>query len=383
VAEIQFFNNADGLFSIEAIVSTNTSGTTTPDWGSLQGWTRDVDATIGGTTWEETIAYIPSHGGLQYVAMFDTTNASANYDFIAVFFNVISSSPISSAPCSSLPFPFNDICNAVTGFLSQITSIGQGLFGGLVYIAQSIYNFAVEFGQLLVNAFNAIGNWLWKGLSWIWSGLQALGTWIFSGVQWIVQHLVNFFNWLWRNIANGVSYLVNAINSGMDAIYKGIEGIFVNMQNTLVARLTEVVYATLVTPAELKIARGIFEGFVGGKMNTKRFLIGLGGIFVTPIIAQIVAQFITQILTLRQITQLFPRPQLPSIQLPFIPLQPPNLVLVPASASPVITISFTSAQQSSTTNSEIQINMGSSITSSLNNATLTGQLTTQVSTSVM
>ena len=168
----------------------------------------------------------------------------------------------------------------------------------------------------------------------------------------------------------------------MDAIYQGIEGVFVNMQNTLVTRLSEVVYATLVTPAELKIARGIFEGFVGGKMSSKRLLIGLGGIFATPIIATIVAQFISQILTLRQITQLFPRPQLPSIQLPFIPLQPPNLVLVPASASPVITISFSSAQESSTTNSEIQINMGSPITSSLNNATLTGQLTTQVSTSV-
>jgi len=319
--------------------------------------------------------------------MTDTTNASANYDFIAVFFNVISGSPISSSLCSSLPFPFNDICSAVTGFLSQITSIGQGLFGGLVYVAQSIYNFAVEFGQLLVNAFNTIGNWIWKGLSWIWSGLQALGNFIFSGVQWIVQHLVNFFNWLWRNIANGVTYLVNAINSGMDAIYKGIEGVFVNMQNTLVTRLTEVVYATLVTPAELKIARGIFEGFVGGKMSSKRLLIGLGGIFATPIIATIVAQFISQILTLRQITQLFPRPQLPSIQLPFIPLQPPSLVIsgqVSGQVSnPTLQAQVQTSIESSEVNSTLVVNMGRQITQSLVNATLVGQMTTSVSTSVI
>jgi len=117
-------------------------------------------------------------------------------------------------------------------------------------------------------------------------------------------------------------------------------------------------------------------------MSSKRLLIGLGGIFATPIIATIVAQFISQILTLRQITQLFPRPQLPSIQLPFTPLQPPSLVISGQVSNPTLQAQVQTSIESSEVNSTLVVNMGRQITQSLVNATLVGQMTTSVSTSV-
>jgi len=257
------------------------------------------------------------------------------WDAVVVFFN-LPPTQTTTSPCSSLPFPLNDICYGITSLSQDITSTGQGLFYGLSYIAQGIYNafstLAEDFisawqylSQYIVNAFNTFGQWIdtafqdigryiYNAFNYIYTGLTQFGNWIWSGIVALATMIVNFVNWAWQGITQTFSSIYNAFTTGTEQLISSFESGIVSMQNALVNKLHDMIVVSLTMPAEFSLFNAFKDNLSKG--NTKGMLGSLGGVIATPILAEIIATFLSNYIQPQPISKILPRPSLPSITMP-------------------------------------------------------------------
>jgi len=333
--------------------------------------------------------YVPDSNNLSSISWISQQSNLPYWDAIVVLFN-LPPTQTTTSPCSSLPFPLNDICYGITSLSQDITSTGQGLFYGLSYIAQGIYNafstLAQDFvsawqylSQYIVNAFNTfgqwidtafkdIGTWLYNAFNYIYTGLLNFGNWIWSGITAFAQAVVNFANWAWQGIVGTFNAIYNAFTTGTEQLISSFESGIVSMQNALVNKLHDMIVVSLTMPAEFSLFNAFKDNLSKG--NTKGMLGSLGGVIATPILAEIIATFLSNYIKPQQISKVLPRPALPSITMP----------------TPTLTYSPTPAQtsapptQSPPPSTTPTISTGTTVTASLGSSS---QLTAQPNSSII
>jgi len=333
--------------------------------------------------------YVPDSNNLSALSWISNQNNLPYWDAIVVLFN-LPPTQTTTSPCSSLPFPLNDICYSVTSLSQQITNTGQGLFNGLSYIAQALYNAfstlaedfvsawqylsqqvynAFEiFGKWIDTAFRNIGQWLYNAFNYIYIGLLNFGNWIWSGITAFATMIVNFANWAWQGITQTFSSIYNAFTTGTEQLVSSFESGIVSMQNTLVNKLHDIIVVSLTMPAEFSLFNAFKDNISKG--NTKGILGSLGGVIATPILAEIIATFLSNYIQPQPISKVLPRPSLPSITMP----------------TPTLTYSPTPGQSSappSTTPPSTATTMGTSVSAqSGSSGSSTALSTTPITTSV-
>jgi len=305
---------------------------------------------------ELSTEYVPDSNNLSALAWISQQSNLPYWDAIAVLFN-LPSAPTTTTPCSSLPFPLNDICSGITSLSQQITSTGQGIFNGLSYIAQAFYNafstLAEDFisawqylAQYIVNAFNTFGQWIdtafkdignliYNAFNYIYTGLSQFGNWIWSGIVALATMIVNFVNWAWQGITQTFSTIYNAFTTGTETLVSSFESGIVGIQNALVNKLHDMIVVSLTMPAEFSLFSAFKDNISKG--NTKGILGSLGGVLATPILAEIIATFLSNYITPQPISKVLPRPSLPSITMPTTPLTyspTPGQTSAPPSTTP-------------------------------------------------
>jgi len=303
--------------------------------------------------------YVPSSNNLSAISWISQQSNLPYWDAIVVLFN-LPSAQTTTTPCSSLPFPLNDICNGITNLSQEITSTGQGIFNGLSYVAQAfynafstlaedfvsawqylstnIYNAFNTFGQWIDTAFKDIGNWIYNAFNYIYTGLSQFGNWIWSGIVALGQAIISFANWAWQGIVGTFNAIHNAFTTGTETLVGSFESGIVSMQNALVNKLHDMIVVSLTMPAEF----GLFNAFKDNlsKGNTKGILGSLGGVIATPVLAEIIATFLSNYITPQPISKILPRPSLPSITMPTPTLQyspQPTQTSAPPTISPPTT----------------------------------------------
>ena len=354
---------------------------------------------------ETNIEYVPSSNNLSALAWISQQSNLPYWDAIVILFN-LPSAPTTTTPCSSLPFPLNDICSGITSLSQNITSIGQGLFNGLSFIAQGIYNafstLAEDFisawqylSTNIVNAFDKFGNWidtafqdigryLYNAFNYIFTGLTQFGNWIWSGIVALGQAIVNFANWAWQGIVGTFNTIYNAFTTGTEALVSSFESGIVGIQNALVNKLHDMIVVSLTMPAEF----GLFNAFKDNisKGNTKGILGSLGGVLATPILAEIIATFLSNYIKPQQISKILPRPTLPSIIMPTPTLQyspTPTQTSAPLPTAPPPTQTIPIAQPSASVNVVLgSVRYKTASPSTLVSVSVTYPLTASPSTSV-
>jgi len=300
--------------------------------------------------------YVPDSNNLSALAWISQQSNLPYWDAIVILFN-LPSAPTTTTPCSSLPFPLNDICSGITSLSQQITSTGQGLFNGLSYVAQAfynafstlaedfvsawqylsqqIYNAFNTFGQSIETAFQNIGNLIYNAFSYIYTGLSQFGNWIWSGIVALGQAIVNFINWAWQGIVGTFNAIYNAFTTGVDTLIGSFESGIVGIQNALVNKLHDMIVVSLTMPAEFSLFNAFKDNI--SKVNTKGILGSLGGVLATPILAEIIATFLSNYIQPQPISKILPRPSLPSITMPTPPLTyspTPGQTSAPPSVTP-------------------------------------------------
>jgi len=393
---------------------------------------------------ETNIEYVPSSNNLSAISWISQQSYLPYWDAIVILFN-LPPTQTTTSPCSSLPFPLNDICYGITSLSQQITSTGQGIFNGLSYVAQAFYNafetlaenfvsawqylstniynafntfgqsietafqnIATQFynawqylSQYIVTAFNTfgqwidialkdIGIWLYNAFNYIYTGLTYFGNWIWSGITSFATMVVNFVNWAWQGITQTFSTIYNAFTTGTEALISSFESGIVGIQNALVNKLHDMIVVSLTMPAEF----GLFNAFKDNisKGNTKGILGSLGGVLATPILAEIIATFLSNYIKPQPISKVLPRPSLPSITMPTPTLQyspTPIQTSAPPTATPPtsITPSTTPTTQATTSVSAVLGSVSYETANTLTTSTQAvvggvGSLTTSASTSV-
>jgi len=337
--------------------------------------------------------YVPDSNNLSAISWISQQSNLPYWDAIVVLFN-LPPTQTTTSPCSGLPFPLNDVCYSVTSLSQQITSTGQGLFNGLSYIAQAFYNafstLAQDFisawqylSQYIVNAFNTfgqwidtafkdIGNWLYNAFSYVYSGLLNLGNWIWSGITAFATMVVNFVNWAWQGITQAFSAIYNAFTTGTEQLISSFESGIVGIQNALVNKLHDMIVVSLTMPAEFSLFNAFKDNLSKG--NTKGILGSLGGVLAIPILAEIIATFLSNYIQPQPISKVLPRPSLPSVTMPTPTLTyspTPGQTSAPPSVSPPSTATTMGTSVSAQTGSS-----GSSTSLSAN--TLTTSVSGQV-----
>jgi hypothetical protein len=370
-------------YAIITVLGAYVSGSTTvePELIPPNSYNELLDSTFSGTSFETAIAWISDAYVGNTVTWSEAQSGTIVYGGIAIAIAPTPAYGVSSSPCSSLPFPFSDICNAFVGFISNIVSVGQGIWGGLLFIARSIVHFAnqifnavvqglqifynalVAFGQTIAKAFlgglNALGSFINTGLNQLSSGFLGLGNWIRCGVIDLVNLVINALNWLIDRAIDGMNYIINAIINGVDTIIGSAESLIITVQNAVVSKFGQVLFAVLTTPAELKIARSIFSDFTSNSRNT-HFGRKLLGLVTVPIIASAISNFIAGFIQTNSITKYWSRITIPNVSLPqvHIPTLTPCPSQTPPQATPpagigqeVLTPTLTSSVTESTTES--------------------------------
>jgi len=377
-------------YAVITVLGAYVSGSTTvePELIPPNSYNELLDTTFSGSSFETAIAWISDAYVGNTVTWSEAQSGTIVYGGIAIAIAPTPTYGVSSSPCSSLPFPFSDICNAFVGFISNIVSVGQGIWGGLLFIARSIVHFAnqifnavvqgmqifynslVAFGQSIVKAFlsglGALGSFLSAGLTEIRNGLLGLGNWIRCSVIDLVNLVINALNWLIDRAIDGMNYIINAIINGVDTIIGSAESLIITVQNAVVSKFGQVLFAVLTTPAELKIARSIFSDFTSNSRDT-HFGRKLLGLVTVPIIASAISTFIAGFIQTNSITKYWSRITIPNVSLPQVhiptltpcstqtppsPTPPPSLgqaVLTPTLTSSVLTPTVESFKASPTT----------------------------------
>jgi len=147
--------------------------------------------------------------------------------------------------------------------------------------------------------------------------------------------IVNFVNWAWQGITQTFSTIYNAFTTGTEALVSSFESGIVGIQNALVNKLHDMIVVSLTMPAEFSLF-GAFKDNIS-KGNTKGILGSLGGVLATPILAEIIATFLSNYIKPQQISKVLPRPTLPSILMPTPTLQyspTPTQTSAPPTQSP-------------------------------------------------
>ena len=417
-------------YAIITILGAYVSGSTTvePELIPPNSYNELLDSTFSGTSFETTIAWIADAYVGNTVTWSEAQSGTIVYGGIAIGIAPTSAYGVSSSPCASLPFPFNDICNAFVGFVNNIVSIGQGIWGGLLFIARSIVHYAnqifnavvqgmqifysalVAFGERIVKAFlsgfSALGSFIGAGLTEIRNGLLGLGNWIRCSAIDFVNLIINALNWLLDRIIDAMNYIINAMINGIDTIIGSAESLLITVQNAVVSKFSQVLFAVLTTPAELKIARSIFSEFASNTRDT-HFGRKLLGLVTVPIIASVVSNFIAGFIQTNSITKYWSRITIPNVSLPQVhiptltpcstqtpppPTPPPSLgqvVFTPTVSSILVvpTLASFTAQPTTTIDPLVAtvLTKSPSSTSQGLEATIlntSGKLTTSVSTSV-
>ena len=346
-------------YAIITVLGAYVSGQTSlePELIPPNSYNELLDSTFSGTSFETAIAWISYAYVGNTVTWSEAQGYTIVYGGIAIAIAPTPAYGVSSSPCSSLPFPFSDICNAFVGFISNIVSVGQGIWGGLLFIARSIVHFAnqifnsvvqgmeifytslVAFGQSIVKAFlsglGALGSFLSAGLTEIRNGLLGLGNWIRCSVIDLVNLVINALNWLIDRAIDGMNYIINAIINGVDTIIGSAESLIITIQNAVVSKFGQVLFAVLTTPAELKIARSIFSDFTSNSRDT-HFGRKLLGLVTVPIIASAISTFIAGFIQTNSITKYWSRITIPNVSLPqvHIPTLTPCSTQTPPSPTP-------------------------------------------------
>jgi len=346
-------------YAIITVLGAYVSGSTTvePELIPPNSYNELIDSTFSGTSFETAIAWIADAYVGNTVTWSEAQSGTIVYGGIAIAIAPTSAYGVSSSPCSSLPFPFNDICNALVGFVNSIVSVGQGILGGLMFIARAIvhyanqifnavvqglqifYNALVNFGQIIAKAFlsalNALGSFISTGLTQLGSGLLGLGNWIRCGAIDFVNLIINALNWLLDRIIDAMNYIINAMINGIDTIIGSAESLLITVQNAVVSKFSQVLFAVLTTPAELKIARSIFSDFTSNSRDT-HFGRKLLGLVTVPIIASVVSNFIAGFIQTNSITKYWSRITIPNVSLPqvHIPTLTPCSTQTPPPATP-------------------------------------------------
>ena len=402
-------------YAIITVLGAYVSGSTTvePELIPPNSYNELIDSTFSGTSFETAIAWIGDAYVGNTVTWSEAQSGTIVYGGIAIAIAPTSAYGVSSSPCSSLPYPFNDICNALVGFVNSIVSVGQGILGGLMFIARSIvhyanqifnavvqglqifYNALVNFGQIIAKAFlsalNTLGSFISTGLTQLGSGLLGLGNWIRCGAIDFVNLIINALNWLLDRIIDAMNYIINAMINGVDTIIGSAESLLITVQNAVVSKFSQVLFAVLTTPAELKIARSIFSEFASNTRDT-HFGRKLLGLVTVPIIASVVSNFIAGFIQTNSITKYWSRITIPNVSLPqvHIPTLTPCSSQTPPPATPppgigqsTLTATLTSAIVTAVATGTLTTTLGS--TSQQFQGTVlntSGKLTTSVSTQV-
>ena len=289
---------------------------------------------------ETNIEYVQDSNNLSALSWISNQSNLPYWDAVVILFN-LPTAPTTTTPCSSLPFPLNDICSGITSLSQEITNTGQGIFNGLSYIAQAFYNafstLAEDFisawqylSQYIVNAFNTfgqwidtafrdIGQWIYNAFNYIYTGLLNLGNWIWSGIVALATMIVNFVNWAWQGIVGTFNAIHQAFVNGTEALVSSFESGIVGIQNALVNKLHDMIVVSLTMPAEFSLFNAFKDNISKG--NTKGILGSLGGVLATPILAEIIATFLSNYIQPKPISKILPRPSLPSITMPTPTLQ--------------------------------------------------------------
>jgi len=348
--------------------------------------------------------YVPDSNNLSAISWISQQSNLPYWDAIAVLFN-LPPTQTTTSPCSGLPFPLNDICYSITSLSQQITSTGQGIFNGLSYIAQAFYNafstLAEDFVSAwqylstnIVNAFDKFGNWIntafqdigryiYNAFNYIFTGLTQFGNWIWSGIVALATMIVNFANWAWQGIVGTFNAIYQSFTQGTEALVSSFESGIVSMQNALVNKLHDMIVVSLTMPAEFSLF-GAFKDNLS-KGNMKGTLGSLGGVIATPVLAEIIATFLSNYITPQQISKILPRPSLPPITMPTSTLQysptptqtsaPPTQSPPPSTTTAVSTGTTVSASLGST--SQLTVTAGkTTITTSLGGTTQVSATTT-------
>ena len=326
-------------YAIISVLGAYVSGSTTvePELIAPNSYNELLDATFQGTSFETAIAWIADSYIDVTVTWSEAQTGTINYGGIAIAIAPTGAYGVSSSPCANLPFPFNDICNAFVGFVNNIVSVGQGIWGGLLFIARAIVHYAdqifnavvqgmqifydslVAFGEKIVKAFlsgfSALGSFISAGLTEIRNGLLGLGNWIRCSVIDLVNLLINALNWLLDRLIDGMNYIINGMINGIDTIIGSAESLLITVQNAVVSKFGQVLFAVLTTPAELKIARSIFSDFTDNSKET-HFGRKLLGLVTVPIIASVVSNFIAGFIQTKSITKYWSRITIPNVSLP-------------------------------------------------------------------
>jgi hypothetical protein len=402
-------------YAIITVLGAYVSGSTTvePELIPPNSYNELIDSTFSGTSFETAIAWIADAYVGNTVTWSEAQSGTIVYGGIAIAIAPTSAYGVSSSPCSSLPYPFNDICNALVGFVSSIVSVGQGILSGLMFIARSIvhyanqifnavvqglqifYNALVNFGQTIAKAFlsalNTLGSFISTGLSQLGSGLLGLGNWIRCGAIDFVNLIINALNWLLDRIIDAMNYIINAMINGIDTIIGSAESLLITVQNAVVSKFSQVLFAVLTTPAELKIARSIFSEFTSNTRNT-HFGRKLLGLVTVPIIASAISNFIAGFIQTKNVTKYWSRITIPNVSLPqvHIPTLTPCSSQTPLPATPpagigqsTLTATLSSAIVTAVATGTVTTTLGS--TSQQFQGTVlntSGKLTTSVSTQV-
>ena len=203
----------------------------------------------------------------------------------------------------------------------------------------NIYNALVAFGERIVKAFlsgfSALGSFIGAGLTEIRNGLLGLGNWIRCSAIDFVNLIINALNWLLDRIIDAMNYIINAMINGIDTIIGSAESLLITVQNAVVSKFSQVLFAVLTTPAELKIARSIFSEFASNTRDT-HFGRKLLGLVTVPIIASVVSNFIAGFIQTNSITKYWSRITIPNVSLPrvHIPTLTPCSTQTPPTPTP-------------------------------------------------
>jgi len=166
-----------------------------------------------------------------------------------------------------------------------------------------------------------------------------LGNWIRCGAIDFVNLIINALNWLLDRIIDAMNYIINAMINGIDTIIGSAESLLITVQNAVVSKFSQVLFAVLTTPAELKIARSIFSDFTSNSRDT-HFGRKLLGLVTVPIIASVVSNFIAGFIQTNSITKYWSRITIPNVSLPqvHIPTLTPCSTQTPPLATPPASI---------------------------------------------
>lgn len=188
--------------------------------------------------------------------------------------------------------------------------------GAWDYFSQNLYNF----GHWLWNGLQWVGGYVWGGLSYLGQCIHNFGQWIWNSLCWAGSQLVNGFNWIGRQVYNighwlwnGVKYVLdgiinlitNAFNTVYDWILDGVHkilgwwGSLVGSANSwyqsIISTIRDKIYHIVFNDVLVTLGYKCYEKIPKAK-SLRDVGFALGGIFMSPVIAHLVATLFDKVI---------------------------------------------------------------------------------------